>query len=112
MILTRLKMFNLLSRRTSLLRRALSSSNQDPASPELLSQIKELGTQAAVDALWLNGYPQCQICGSRALTEGMKTVGNAVTVRSDLDCFVHSNTNARTTGEIRTASPGSPSGQA
>ena len=57
------------------------STSQDPASAELLSKIKDLGTQAAVDALWLNGYPQPQICGSRALTEGMKMVGNAVTVR-------------------------------
>ena len=62
-------------------RRFSSSSQAPPASPELLSRIKELGTQAAVDALWLNGYPQCQICGSRALTEGTKMVGNAVTVR-------------------------------
>lgn len=56
--------------------RALSMSRE-----EILTELGKCSTQSAVDALWVMGYPQCQIEGARPLAPGMKCVGNAVTVR-------------------------------
>ena len=39
-------------------------------SDDLLAEIGKLGTQAAVDALWLEGYPQPYIHGARPLAKG------------------------------------------
>lgn len=71
-------MLRLLGRPTAktYFRRGLST-----ASDELLKRIGKLGTQAAVDALWLEGYPQSQIDGARPLRRGQKIVGRAVTLR-------------------------------
>jgi len=58
-----------------------SSDIQDRVSPKLLEKVGALGTQAAVDALWLNNYPQPYIHGARPLKSGTKMVGSAVTLR-------------------------------
>jgi len=50
-------------------------------SDSVLQSIGKLGTQAAVDALWLKGYPQPYIHGARPLKPGTKMVGHAVTLR-------------------------------
>mmetsp|Transcript_27346 Transcript_27346/g.74096 ORF Transcript_27346/g.74096 Transcript_27346/m.74096 type:complete len:243 (+) Transcript_27346:154-882(+) len=65
----------------SMVARTMGTHPDAGVAPELLEKLGEMSTQALVDALWVMGYPQCQIEGARPLAPGMKCVGNAVTVR-------------------------------
>ncbi|KAI2506244.1 hypothetical protein MHU86_8179 [Fragilaria crotonensis] len=80
-------MFTSSIRRTSLaLRIPLRSFATGPAaggviSDELLQKLGSLSTQALVDGLWVMGWPNAQINGTRALASTMKCVGRAVTLK-------------------------------
>jgi len=50
-------------------------------SDELLAKLGNLSTQALVDGLWVMGWPNAQIDGSRALHPSHKCVGRAVTLQ-------------------------------
>jgi hypothetical protein len=50
-------------------------------SDELLQRLGSLSTQALVDGLWVMGWPNAQINGTRALSSTMKCVGRAVTLK-------------------------------
>jgi len=50
-------------------------------SDDLLAKIGSLSTQALVDGLWVMGWPNAQIDGSRALHPSHKCVGRAVTLQ-------------------------------
>lgn len=50
-------------------------------SDELLEKLGKLSTQALVDGLWVMGWPNAQIDGSRALDPSHKCVGRAVTLQ-------------------------------
>ena len=50
-------------------------------SDELLEKLGNLSTQALVDGLWVMGWPNAQIDGSRALHPSHKCVGRAVTLQ-------------------------------
>ncbi len=50
-------------------------------SDELLAKLGSLSTQALVDGLWVMGWPNAQIDGSRALHPSHKCVGRAVTLQ-------------------------------
>lgn len=50
-------------------------------SDELLGRLGQLSTQALVDGLWVMGWPNSQIDGSRALHPSHKCVGRAVTLQ-------------------------------
>lgn len=50
-------------------------------SDELLGRLGGLSTQALVDGLWVMGWPNSQINGTRALASTMKCVGRAVTLK-------------------------------
>jgi hypothetical protein len=50
-------------------------------SDELLGRLGKLSTQALVDGLWVMGWPNAQIDGSRALHPSHKCVGRAVTLQ-------------------------------
>jgi hypothetical protein len=50
-------------------------------SDELLQKLGSLSTQALVDGLWVMGWPNAQINGTRALASTMKCVGRAVTLK-------------------------------
>lgn len=50
-------------------------------SDELLGRLGSLSTQALVDGLWVMGWPNAQIDGSRALHPSHKCVGRAVTLQ-------------------------------
>ena len=50
-------------------------------SDELLEKLGKLSTQALVDGLWVMGWPNAQIDGSRALHPSHKCVGRAVTLQ-------------------------------
>jgi len=50
-------------------------------SDELLAKLGSLSTQALVDGLWVMGWPNAQIDGSRALHASHKCVGRAVTLQ-------------------------------
>jgi hypothetical protein len=50
-------------------------------SDELLQKLGSLSTQALVDGLWVMGWPNAQINGTRALSSTMKCVGRAVTLK-------------------------------
>ena len=50
-------------------------------SDELLAKLGTLSTQALVDGLWVMGWPNAQIDGSRALHPSHKCVGRAVTLQ-------------------------------
>ena len=50
-------------------------------SDELLERLGSLSTQALVDGLWVMGWPNAQIDGSRALHSSHKCVGRAVTLQ-------------------------------
>ena len=80
-------MFTSSIRRSSLaLRIPLRSFATGPASggvisDELLQKLGSLSTQALVDGLWVMGWPNAQINGTRALASTMKCVGRAVTLK-------------------------------
>ena len=50
-------------------------------SDDLLAKLGNLSTQAHVDGLWVMGWPNAQIDGSRALHPSHKCVGRAVTLQ-------------------------------
>eukprot|EP00558_Chaetoceros_sp_UNC1202_P013101 CAMPEP_0197237896 /NCGR_PEP_ID=MMETSP1429-20130617/4590_1 /TAXON_ID=49237 /ORGANISM="Chaetoceros sp., Strain UNC1202" /LENGTH=260 /DNA_ID=CAMNT_0042696977 /DNA_START=47 /DNA_END=829 /DNA_ORIENTATION=- len=50
-------------------------------SDELLGRLGSLSTQALVDGLWVMGWPNAQIDGSKALHSSHKCVGRAVTLQ-------------------------------
>jgi len=50
-------------------------------SDELLGKLGKLSTQALVDGLWVMGWPNAQIDGTRALHPSHKCVGRAVTLQ-------------------------------
>lgn len=50
-------------------------------SDELLSKLGGLSTQALVDGLWVMGWPNAQIDGTKALHPSHKCVGRAVTLQ-------------------------------
>jgi hypothetical protein len=50
-------------------------------SDELLARLGTLSTQALVDGLWVMGWPNAQINGTRALDKSHKCVGRAVTMQ-------------------------------
>lgn len=50
-------------------------------SDELLAKLGTLSTQALVDGLWVMGWPNAQIDGTRALHPSHKCVGRAVTLQ-------------------------------
>jgi hypothetical protein len=50
-------------------------------SDELLAKLGDLSTQALVDGLWVMGWPNAQIDGTRALHPSHKCVGRAVTLQ-------------------------------
>lgn len=50
-------------------------------SDDLLQKLGSLSTQALVDGLWVMGWPNAQIDGSRALHPSHKCVGRAVTLQ-------------------------------
>jgi len=50
-------------------------------SDELLARLGSLSTQALVDGLWVMGWPNNQIDGSRALHPSHKCCGRAVTLQ-------------------------------
>jgi len=50
-------------------------------SDDLLENLGKLSTQALVDGLWVMGWPNAQIDGSRALHPSHKCVGRAVTLQ-------------------------------
>jgi hypothetical protein len=50
-------------------------------SDELLGRLGGLSTQALVDGLWVMGWPNAQINGTRALDSKMKCAGRAVTLK-------------------------------
>ncbi|MCX8277106.1 MAG: hypothetical protein OTJ43_02395 [Dehalococcoidia bacterium] len=54
----------------------------EPAiSDEILAKLGELPTQTLIDGLWVDGWPQAMIHGSRAIFPRQKMVGRAVTLR-------------------------------
>lgn len=50
-------------------------------SDELLEKLGSVSTQGLVDGLWVMGWPNAQINGSRPLASTMKCVGRAVTLK-------------------------------
>ena len=50
-------------------------------SDELLARLGSLSTQALVDGLWVMGWPNAQIDGTKALHPSHKCVGRAVTLQ-------------------------------
>jgi len=50
-------------------------------SDELLAKLGSLSTQALIDGQWVLGWPSSHIMGARALRQGQKMAGRAVTVR-------------------------------
>jgi len=50
-------------------------------SDELLEKLGKLSTQALVDGLWVMGWPNAQIDGTKALHSSHKCVGRAVTLQ-------------------------------
>lgn len=50
-------------------------------SDDLLAKLGSLSTQALVDGLWVMGWPNAQIDGTRALHPSHKCVGRAVTLQ-------------------------------
>lgn len=50
-------------------------------SDELLAKLGSLSTQALVDGLWVMGWPNAQIDGTKALHASHKCVGRAVTLQ-------------------------------
>jgi len=71
---------------TNIVRSSLRSFASGPSQggeipDELLQKLGALSTQALVDGLWVMGWPNAQINGSRALDSKMKCVGRAVTLK-------------------------------
>jgi hypothetical protein len=60
---------------------ASGPSSGGQISDELLARLGTLSTQALVDGLWVMGWPNAQINGSRALDKSHKCVGRAVTLQ-------------------------------
>jgi len=50
-------------------------------SDDLINELGRLPTQTIIDALWVQGWPQSMIHGSRAIFKNRKMVGRAVTLR-------------------------------
>lgn len=50
-------------------------------SDELLAKLGDLSTQALVDGLWVMGWPNAQLDGTRALDKSHKCCGRAVTLQ-------------------------------
>lgn len=67
--------------RTSFRSFASGPSQGGEISDELLERLSSLSTQALVDGLWVMGWPNAQINGSRALDSKMKCAGRAVTLK-------------------------------
>merc|ERR1719162_1916679 len=68
---------------SSLARRAMATgpASGGEISDELLSRLGSLSTQALVDGLWVMGWPNAQIDGTKALHPSHKCVGRAVTLQ-------------------------------
>lgn len=60
---------------------ATGPSSGGEISDELLAKLGSLSTQALVDGLWVMGWPNSQIDGTRALHPSHKCVGRAVTLQ-------------------------------
>jgi regulator of RNase E activity RraA len=66
---------------TALRAMATGPSAGGEISDELLARLGSLSTQALVDGLWVMGWPNAQIDGSRALHASHKCCGRAVTLQ-------------------------------
>merc|ERR1740124_2112408 len=68
---------------TTYLTRSMATGPQSGGeiSDELLARLGSLSTQALVDGLWVMGWPNAQIDGSRALDPSHKCCGRAVTLQ-------------------------------
>lgn len=67
----------------SFLTRSMATGPQSGGeiSDELLAKLGNLSTQALVDGLWVMGWPNAQIDGTKALHPSHKCVGRAVTLQ-------------------------------